>query len=100
MGSGGTGPWAWNGEVKTLAEQVAKSVKLTMRGETIEPRGAADIAAYLKSLPTAPSLARARGTYDGTVAARGQVVFLGVFDGMGVVSRTLQVQPDVPRSRT
>ncbi|MEE3365023.1 MAG: cytochrome c peroxidase [Planctomycetota bacterium] len=75
LGSGATGPWAWNGEIKTLAEQVAKSVKLTMRGETIDPRNAEDIAAYLKSLPTAPSVARARGTHDVQAVARGRVVF-------------------------
>ena len=75
LGSGATGPWAWNGEVTTLAEQVAKSVKLTMRGGTIETRRADDIAAYLESLPTAPSLAHARGTYDEAVAARGKIVF-------------------------
>ena len=75
LGSGQTGPWAWNGEVRSLAEQISKSVQLTMRGDAIEPAGAGDIAAYLKSLPSAPALARARGTHDPAVIARGRVIF-------------------------
>jgi len=75
LGSGQTGPWAWNGEVKSLAEQISKSVRLTMRGEAIAPSGAADIAAYLKSLPAAPALARARGTHNPAAVARGRAVF-------------------------
>ena len=46
-----------------------------MRGETIDPRNAEDIAAYLKSWPTAPSVARARGTHDVQAVAKGRVVF-------------------------
>ncbi len=75
LGSGQTGPWAWNGQVKSLAEQVSKSVKLTMRGAAIQSRQASDIAAYLVSLPVAPALARARGVSDKSVVRRGEVVF-------------------------
>ena len=75
LGSGQTGPWAWNGQVKSLADQVSKSVKLTMRGGEIRSRQASDIAAYLVSLPVAPSLARARGGSDRSAVTRGEVVF-------------------------
>jgi YVTN family beta-propeller protein len=75
LGSGQTGPWAWNGEVKSLAEQIGKSVQLTMRGEAIAVAGAADIAAYLRSLESAPALARARGTHNPAVVARGRAIF-------------------------
>jgi cytochrome c peroxidase len=56
LGSGQTGPWAWNGGVRTLREQVHKSVKTTMHGASLTDRQADDIVAFLKSL--APPISR------------------------------------------
>jgi len=75
LGTRDTGPWAWNGEVPRLVEQVKKSVRLTMRGPRLGSRQANDLATYLKSLPAAPSLAEARGTIDTEVVNRGRAVF-------------------------
>ena len=75
LGSGQPGPWAWNGQVKSLTDQVSKSVKLTMRGDAIRSRQASDIAAYLVSLPVAPALSRARGASDRSAVTRGGAVF-------------------------
>ncbi len=76
LGTRDTGPWAWNGEVPRLVEQIRKSVSLTMRGPRLESRQANDLAAYVKSLPAAPSLAGARGTIDAAVVNRGRAVFV------------------------
>ena len=50
LGSGQSGPWAWNGSISTLQEQVRKSVKTTMHGSTLSPRQTNDLVAFLKSL--------------------------------------------------
>ena len=50
LGSGQTGPWAWNGGMTKLEEQVRKSVKTTMHGNSLSNDEAADLVAFLKSL--------------------------------------------------
>jgi YVTN family beta-propeller protein len=45
-----TGPWAWDGSVAALGEQVRKSITLTMRGTATDEQ-VRDLTAYLESLP-------------------------------------------------
>ena len=56
-----TNDWAWNGSVRELTEQMRKSVETTMRGGSINPATAGDLATYLFTLDFAPSLIDARG---------------------------------------
>jgi YVTN family beta-propeller protein len=66
LGVGTTGPWAWNGSVERLEDQVRKSVELTMYGSPPSADQVADLTAFLRSLPPprpgeAPAEAVARG---------------------------------------
>jgi YVTN family beta-propeller protein len=74
LGVGETGPWAWNGETKTLAEQVRKSIEITMRGPRPSQQQINDLVAYLHTLRPAPSLAESRGPHRAAMA-RGRIVF-------------------------
>ena len=56
LGTRGTGPWAWNGAMPTLAAQVRKSVSTTMHGEPLSDRQTQDLVAYLESLNAPPPL--------------------------------------------
>lgn len=75
LGTRDTGPWAWNGRVSRLADQVEKSIELTMRGPRLSTRRAAALAAYLRQLPAAPSLAEARAERNGPAIERGRAIF-------------------------
>ena len=54
LGVSDTGPWAWNGQVKTLEEQVANSIETTMQGRAGTEKEVSALVAYVKTLP-APS---------------------------------------------
>jgi YVTN family beta-propeller protein len=57
LGVADTGPWAWNGQLTTLEEQVQNSITKTMQGDALEENDVAALVAYVKSLPppsTAP----------------------------------------------
>ena len=54
LGTRGTGPWAWNGGMKTLADQVRKSVSTTMHGEELSDSEVNDLVAFLESLKPPP----------------------------------------------
>ncbi len=71
LGTRNTGPWAWNGSVPTLAEQVRKSVTTTMHGDTISKDQTDDLVAYLESLQPPPSA----NVSSETLTARGQAEF-------------------------
>ncbi len=78
MGVADTEPWAWDGSQDTLSHQVRKSLSVTMQGaepktDTVENAEAID--SFLRSLPPAPSLRRARGTLDRDAAERGRTIF-------------------------
>jgi cytochrome c peroxidase len=76
-GTGDTGPWAWNGQMKTLEEQTRNSIKSTMQGsKSPRPEVVSDLVAYLKSLPPAPSLRTARGESDPAIEKRGRKIFV------------------------
>lgn len=57
-GIGDTAPYSWNGRFQTLGEQIAHSVRSTMQGNPLRESQVADIDAYLKTLPAAPSVGR------------------------------------------
>ena len=50
LGVADTKPWAWDGQVRQLEDQVEKSVRTTLRGRELEEREVTDLAAYLRTL--------------------------------------------------
>ena len=54
LGTRDTGPWAWNGSMASLSDQVQKSVTTTMHGDRLTERQANDLVSYLESLPAPP----------------------------------------------
>ena len=74
LGVGRTGPWAWNGEMHDLEAQIKKSVETTMRGRSPKNEHVQALAAFLKTLATAPSIDCAGGVETESVA-RGNALF-------------------------
>lgn len=54
LGTRNTGPWAWNGSMASLPDQIQKSVTTTMHGDRLTDSQAKDLASYLESLPAPP----------------------------------------------
>jgi len=75
LGTGYTGPWAWNGSMGNLPAQIRKSVEITMQGKPISEEKVAALEAYLRTLQSPPGLARARGQVDPSLVERGSQVF-------------------------
>lgn len=50
LGTVDTGPWAWNGQVHSLRDQVVDSVTTTMRGQPPTSRQTRDLVAFLRGL--------------------------------------------------
>jgi cytochrome c peroxidase len=77
LGRQGTEPFAWDGSVATLAEQVKNSVHKTMQSDRAElsDEEVAALAAYMESLPPPPSVERLRGTADVAAIERGRSLF-------------------------
>jgi mono/diheme cytochrome c family protein len=50
LGVADTRPWAWDGQIRELEDQVEKSVRTTLRGRELEDREVTDLAAYLRTL--------------------------------------------------
>ena len=71
LGTKATGPWAWNGKVKSLDAQVRKSVRTTMHGSRLSNAQAGDLVAFLESLRPPPS----RFAADAALVSRGRRVF-------------------------
>jgi mono/diheme cytochrome c family protein len=75
LGVKDTGPWAWNGKMVDLESQVRTSVRSTMQGAAPSPEQVNDLAAFLRTLPPAPSLTKARGTNNADAVTRGRKIF-------------------------
>lgn len=79
LGTGRTGPWAWNGSRGTLEEQIRKSIEQTMHGtdekHPVPVQNVVDIAAYLRTLEPPPGIDTARGRVNTQAAARGRKLF-------------------------
>jgi len=69
-----TGPWAWNGSMHDLGEQVQKSVKTTMHAKAISPEQVRDLTEYLKTLKPAPPIGGPAGSNQAAVE-KGRAVF-------------------------
>ena len=70
LGVSETAPWAWNGSMAHLEEQVRKSIRTTMRGPRPTEQQVADLTAYLRTLPPPP-----HGVSSGEAVRRGETVF-------------------------
>ena len=75
LGVGKTGPWAWNGGVAKLEQQVKNSVTKTMRGKPPSDRDVADLVAYLKTLQPPPPPARFDAKPNAAAIAAGRALF-------------------------
>jgi DNA-binding beta-propeller fold protein YncE len=75
LGVADSGPWAWNGGVKRLPDQIRKSIEITMQGESPSGRQIDDLVAYLATLQTPPSVPSARGEPRTASAERGHALF-------------------------
>jgi YVTN family beta-propeller protein len=56
-GVGATGPWAWDGTVKSLEDQVRQSIEKTMQGRPPTAEVVSDLVAFLRTLPPPPPAA-------------------------------------------
>ncbi len=56
-----TGPWAWNGQVETLTQQISNSIQHTMQGEVPSDDQVEALVAYLETLPAPPPADGAAG---------------------------------------
>jgi YVTN family beta-propeller protein len=71
LGVKDTGPWGWNGSVRTLEAQVQKTIETTMRRPRLSAAQEGELVAYLRTLvPPAPL-----GKKEGAAVRRGQQVF-------------------------
>jgi YVTN family beta-propeller protein len=68
-----TGPWAWNGQVTRLEDQIEKSVRTTMHGPPLTDAQTADLTAYLQKLSPAPAVADSGRNAD--LVRRGRALF-------------------------
>jgi YVTN family beta-propeller protein len=75
LGTRDTAPWAWNGRMARLEDQIRKSVLTTMHGRPTAEGTVQDLAAYLRSLPPPPALGALRGPADEAARRRGREVF-------------------------
>ena len=81
LGVGHTAPWAWNGEIQQLEEQIKKSVTTTMRGKPPSDEQVQALAAFLRTLEPPPpaqrdaSVGRAQRGPPDTELERGRSIF-------------------------
>jgi cytochrome c peroxidase len=71
FGVGATAPWAWDGSVERLEDQVRKSIVSTMQGDPPTDEQVADLTAFLRSLPPPDPAGRS----SGAASERGRAVF-------------------------
>jgi YVTN family beta-propeller protein len=72
LGVGDTAPWAWNGSMARLEDQVSQSIHTTMRGPRPTERQIADLTAYLRTLRPPPAPVR---NPKGEAVNHGKAVF-------------------------
>jgi YVTN family beta-propeller protein len=75
LGVKDTGPWAWNGSMSELKDQIRKSMETTMHGPQPTEEQLADLEAFLRSLPPPPPIRRDRGEAEEAAVRRGREVF-------------------------
>jgi YVTN family beta-propeller protein len=74
LGVKDTAPWAWNGGVTELKDQIRTSLEVTMRGAKPTDEQVQDLEAFLKTLPPLPPL-QAETTAKKDAVRRGKDVF-------------------------
>jgi len=74
LGVSKTGPWAWNGEITELEAQIKKSIETTMRGKKPKDDQVAALAAFLRTLTSAPPLTP-KSEFDEAAIKRGREIF-------------------------
>ena len=75
-GAGETGPWAWDGTITSISDQVHKSVVSSMRGYPLYADQSSAIEAYIRSLSPPPSLPSAEENVEESAAiTRGASLF-------------------------
>jgi hypothetical protein len=68
--------WAWNGEMKTLQDNVHKSLRDTMHAPEIKPADIDDLVSFLHTLPPVPPIKpEPTSALDAELVARGKQVF-------------------------
>lgn len=77
LGAAHTGPWAWNGGMARLEDQISKSIRTTMQGADPSDEQVAALTAFVKTLEPPPPLARLDPTADNDAIARGKAIFEG-----------------------
>lgn len=75
LGAGETGPWAWNGTVQELEDQVRRSIQTTMHGKKISEEQVQDLTAFLRTLQPPPAAAALTRKNTADVIARGEQQF-------------------------
>lgn len=76
LGKANTAPFAWNGKAVDLQTQIKNSLRLTMQmDEPPSDEELQELAAFVKTLSTPPSIDEARQHVDKVAIARGQKVF-------------------------
>jgi cytochrome c peroxidase len=75
LGVKDTAPYAWNGKTETLADQIRRSVEVTMQGPKLDDGQVAALAAYLGTLELPTPVARLRGAEEPESIARGAALF-------------------------
>lgn len=72
-----TGPWAWNGKMETLMDQMHKSVQSTMQGPKINDQQATELVAFLQTFPPTPTIEQTNSELVNLKQiARGKAVFV------------------------
>lgn len=76
LGNAGTAPFAWNGRMNTMEDQIKFSLESTMQSDA-EPSAEViqSLAKYIATLPPAPPLAEARGNRDEEKIKKGETLF-------------------------
>jgi cytochrome c peroxidase len=76
LGVSSTGPFAWNGGVAKLEDQIQNSVMQTMQSDKeLSPAKMEALVAFLQSLEPPPSVQQLRGSEDLATIARGGQLF-------------------------
>jgi hypothetical protein len=76
LGTALTDPWAWNGEMKYLHDQVRHSVEKTMQSRSVTAEQINDLVSFLHTLPPPPPVEPPRGDEaDRLQIERGRQVF-------------------------
>jgi cytochrome c peroxidase len=70
-----TGPWAWNGSMPDLESQIRQSMTSTMHGPKPTQKHVQALAAFLRTLPPAPSGIQVGEKFDDSAVRRGQELF-------------------------